>query len=80
MAWAGYRLIHRYDRWASVLFAVVFVAITAKMLTLHHPGYHATGDTLANILLVSRSSSRWQITWAPYVSDYSRYLPRGHGL
>src|SRR5580700_11835937 len=44
MAWVGYALIHRYDRWASVLFAVVFAVITIKMLTVHSPVYHATGD------------------------------------
>ena len=31
MASIGYDLIHRYDRWASVLFAAVFIAITVKM-------------------------------------------------
>jgi NCS1 family nucleobase:cation symporter-1 len=76
MAWVGYKLIHRYDRWASVLFAAVFVAITVKMLAVHHPVYHATGDSLANILLVISIFVSWQITWAPYVSDYSRYLPQ----
>ncbi|MGO8684817.1 MAG: purine-cytosine permease family protein [Thermoleophilia bacterium] len=75
MAWIGYNFIHRYDRWASVLFAVVFIAITVKMLTVHEPAYHATGDTLANMLLVISIFVSWQITWAPYVSDYSRYLP-----
>ncbi len=76
MAWVGYDLIHRYDRWASLLFAVVFLAITVKMLTLPHPAYHATGDTAATILLVISIFVSWQITWAPYVSDYSRYLPQ----
>jgi NCS1 family nucleobase:cation symporter-1 len=76
MAWVGYALIHRYDRWASVLFAVVFLIITVKMLTVHSPAYHATGDTAATILLVISIVVSWQITWAPYVSDYSRYLPQ----
>jgi NCS1 family nucleobase:cation symporter-1 len=76
MAWVGYALIHRYDRWASVLFAVVFAVITIKMLTVHSPVYHATGDTAATILLVISIVVSWQITWAPYVSDYSRYLPQ----
>ncbi len=75
MAWIGYDLIHRYDRWASVLFALVFIAITIKLATVHHAAYHATGDTFANVLLVISIFVSWQITWAPYVSDYSRYLP-----
>ena len=76
MAWVGYDLIHRFDRWASLLFAGVFIALTAKMLTVHHAAYHATGNTTANILLVISIFVSWQITWAPYVSDYSRYLPQ----
>ncbi len=76
MAWIGYNLIHRYDRWASVLFAAVFLAITVKMLTVPRPAYHGHADTAANILLAISVFVSWQITWAPYVSDYSRYLPQ----
>jgi NCS1 family nucleobase:cation symporter-1 len=76
MAWAGYNLIHRYDRWASVLFAAVFIAVTVKMLTVPRPAYHGHADTAANILLAISVFVSWQITWAPYVSDYSRYLPQ----
>jgi NCS1 family nucleobase:cation symporter-1 len=76
MAWVGYDLIHRYDRWASVLFAAVFLAITIKMLTVARPAYHGHDDTAANVLLAISVFVSWQITWAPYVSDYSRYLPQ----
>jgi nucleobase:cation symporter-1, NCS1 family len=76
MAWIGYDLIHRYDRWASVLFAAVFIAITVKMLTVARPAYHGHDDTAASILLAISVFVSWQITWAPYVSDYSRYLPQ----
>jgi nucleobase:cation symporter-1, NCS1 family len=76
MAWIGYDLIHRYDRWASVLFAAVFLAITVKMLTVARPAYHGHADTAASILLAISVFVSWQITWAPYVSDYSRYLPQ----
>jgi nucleobase:cation symporter-1, NCS1 family len=76
MAWIGYDLIHRYDRWASVLFAAVFIAVTVKMLTVARPAYHGHADTAANILLAISVFVSWQITWAPYVSDYSRYLPQ----
>jgi NCS1 family nucleobase:cation symporter-1 len=76
MASIGYDLIHRYDRWASVLFAAVFIAITVKMLTATRPAYHGHADTAATILLAISVFVSWQITWAPYVSDYSRYLPQ----
>ena len=76
MVWVGYDLIHRYDRWASVLFAAVFIAITVKMLTVTRPAYHGHADTAASILLAISVFVSWQITWAPYVSDYSRYLPQ----
>ena len=75
MAWIGYDFIHRYARWASVLAIVMFAAVTVKMLTMHHPVYHATGDTVGNMILMITIFASWEITWAPYVSDYSRYLP-----
>jgi NCS1 family nucleobase:cation symporter-1 len=75
MAYLGYDLIHRYDRWASVLLAAVFLALTVRMLSRPLPAYHRHGDTAASILLAISVFVSWQLTWSPYVSDYSRYLP-----
>lgn len=75
MAWVGYDLIHRYDRVVSLLFAVIFIALTVKLAGSLPAHSHATGITPGNVLLAISIFATWQITWAPYVSDYSRYLP-----
>lgn len=73
----GYRHIHRFSHVAAVLSGVVFTGLFIKMLT--EP---ATGDALSDttfaaapfILGISLAAS-WQLTFGPYIADYSRYLP-----
>ncbi len=76
LTWVGYDLFHAYDRVVSVLSFVIFLVLLVKlagMMPAHPP--KAT-ITLGTVLLVTSIFAAWQITWAPYVSDYSRYLPR----
>ncbi|MFC1437061.1 cytosine permease [Streptacidiphilus sp. N1-10] len=75
VAAAGYRLIHAAGRVISVISAVLFLALFVQ-LWMHLPA-HYTGTSVnpGNVLLVISIFASWQITWAPYVSDYSRYLP-----
>jgi NCS1 family nucleobase:cation symporter-1 len=73
----GYRHIHRFSHVAAVLSAVVFLGLFIKIL-----GDPATGEVLSNgafaaapfILGISLAAS-WQLTFGPYIADYSRYLP-----
>jgi nucleobase:cation symporter-1, NCS1 family len=78
----GYDLIHRTQRYLSALFIVVFGAYTIGLLaTIGYPhgafdlgGFKAAPFLGAFALVVS-----YQLSWAPYVSDYSRYLPAAVG-
>jgi NCS1 family nucleobase:cation symporter-1 len=76
MTWFGYDLFHRYNRIISVLSVLLFVALTIRLLTLL-PAAHLVSSPAAygTILLSISVFASWQITYAPYVSDYSRYLP-----
>ena len=77
ITWVGYDLFHAYDRVVSVLSFVIFLGLLVKlagMLPAHAPKASVTPGT---VLLLISIFAAWQITWAPYVSDYSRYLPRG---
>ncbi|HTJ65133.1 MAG TPA: cytosine permease [Alphaproteobacteria bacterium] len=72
----GYRAIHRLERVTSVLAGIAFLWITGRALFL--PGLSAavTGPiSTGTFLLVISIAATWQITYAPYVADYSRYLP-----
>ncbi len=75
VTWVGYDLFHAYDRVVSILSGLMFLAIMVKLATALPAHFHATGVSAGTILLAISIFASWQITWAPYVSDYSRYLP-----
>ncbi|MGF6886423.1 NCS1 family nucleobase:cation symporter-1 [Nocardia sp. GAS34] len=78
----GYALIHAYARimtWASglVLLAAFVWAFIVHPVPAH---FFSTGTaTLAGFLSTFGACAVWQIAYAPYVSDYSRYLPAKTG-
>jgi NCS1 family nucleobase:cation symporter-1 len=73
----GYRLIHQYERWISLIAALAFAYLTYRLLTGHHVSgvWHSGHVGAGTFLLVVAIAATWQITYAPYVADYSRYLP-----
>ena len=73
----GYRLIHRLERQLSVISGLAFVYLTIRLLWTAHLGalWHAGSLSPGVFLLVVAVAATWQITYAPYVADYSRYLP-----
>ncbi|MDQ0189939.1 cytosine permease [Alicyclobacillus cycloheptanicus] len=74
----GYDLIHAVERWLSLVFAIVFIFVSIKAFSLPMPaGSWSFGH--ANwpmILLTLTIVVTWQIAYAPYVADYSRYMPK----
>ncbi|MEY9931483.1 NCS1 family nucleobase:cation symporter-1 [Catenulispora sp. GP43] len=77
VALVGYKLIHSMARYITVVSAIVFLALFVQLAThlpqhLPNSGSPATAGT---VMLAISISISWQVTWAPYVSDYSRYLP-----
>ena len=78
VALVGYDFIHRVERWLTYTFLVVFGVFTVgALITLHFPSgatdlgaFHWT-PFLAQFGVVAG----YQISWAIYLSDYSRYLP-----
>lgn len=78
----GYTLIHAYARimtWASGL--VLLMAFVWAFIVHPVPAhFFSTGTaTLAGFLSTFGACAVWQIAYAPYVSDYSRYLPAKTG-
>jgi NCS1 nucleoside transporter family len=78
IALVGYDLIHRFERYLTYTFLIVFGIFTVgALVTLNFPAgsfslgnFHVT-PFLAQFGVVAG----YQISWAIYVSDYSRYLP-----
>ncbi len=78
LALYGYNIIHQFEKWCSYAFAVVFVVFTAIMIFGHYPmkgSFTAGGFILGPFLFTIALAAIFEITYAPYVSDYSRYLP-----
>lgn len=74
----GYRLIHAANRWISLISALGFGYLTVRLVQDNHVGavWHGGQLSAGTFLLVVAIAATWQITYAPYVADYSRYLPR----
>lgn len=76
----GYDLIHKALRWATYLFIVAYGIFTITALTHVHLSSAqlslGKGAFLATPFLIQLGAcASYQLTWAPYVSEYSRYLP-----
>jgi nucleobase:cation symporter-1, NCS1 family len=74
----GYDLIHLVNRWAIVLFGGVMILSLIFIAGVHglpadflSSGHFSGGGFLSAVSL----GVLWQIAYAPYVSDYSRYMP-----
>jgi NCS1 nucleoside transporter family len=78
----GYDLIHAYARLMSFVSAAVLLLAFVWIIAVHglpadflvRNGYSASG-----LLSTISVAALWQIAYAPYVSDYSRYLPAATG-
>ena len=78
----GYNLIHAYARLLSWVSGAVLVLAFVWIIFVHGlPGDTFTRGSLSlSGFLGSMSvAALWQIAYAPYVSDYSRYLPPDTG-
>jgi purine-cytosine permease-like protein len=79
----GYHWIHRVNRWlAWPLIAIMLVLSIATFATAGLPsGAFSPGSfDLAAVATVFVIVGGFQLGWAPYVSDYSRYLPANVGV
>lgn len=77
VALIGYDLIHGVERWLTVGFLVFFGILTIAVLTLPYPAasFDLSGFKWTPFLIQFGAVAGYQISWAIYVSDYSRYLP-----
>jgi len=74
----GYDLIHSLERWLSLIFAIVFLIVTIKAFSLPMPAnsWSLSHADWPMILLTLTIVITWQIAYAPYVADYSRYMKK----
>jgi NCS1 family nucleobase:cation symporter-1 len=73
----GYDWIHRWQRWMTALLGVTFAVIFVQALVRGTPTGALSGHPPAFALFMGGTGLFVisMVSWAPYVSDYSRYLP-----
>ncbi|MBS0254392.1 MAG: cytosine permease [Proteobacteria bacterium] len=82
IAMAGYDVIHRAQRVLALVMLVMLAAYTlgalriADLSALLTPHRFVAGPFLVQFF----AAATYQLSWSIYVSDYSRYLPRGVGV
>jgi len=74
----GHDWLHRIFRWCFWLCLPLYTWLTLAIATGHVPATHPTpgGFNWVAFLAQFSASAAYNITYAPSVSDYSRYLPR----
>jgi purine-cytosine permease-like protein len=78
VALIGYDFIHRVEQGLTYTFLAIFGVFTVgTIVTLHLPSgaLALDGFALTPFLTQFGVTAGYQISWAIYVSDYSRYLP-----
>jgi NCS1 family nucleobase:cation symporter-1 len=78
VATLGYRYIHALGRIATVVGIVGFTYLMVRLLTsfdLSTLIAQKPFEAVTFLLAISLSAG-WQLTFGPYVADYSRYLPQ----
>ncbi len=83
IAYFGYQWIHKVNRWLTWPLIVIMVLLTVGALVnkglpvdAFAPGEFALAPFMTVFVIVAG----FQLGWAPYVSDYSRYLPSSVGV
>jgi NCS1 family nucleobase:cation symporter-1 len=80
LAGIGYDLIHIWMRVGILLFLAGFVILTVAVLNHGGMDWSTSGFSGGAFLLSVSIIAVFQISYAPYVSDYSRYLPAKIGI
>ncbi|MFC7393171.1 purine-cytosine permease family protein [Scopulibacillus cellulosilyticus] len=74
----GHDLIHRVQKVLSVIMGLLFIYVTIVAFRFGFPldNWSPGQFKLTPFLLLLGVCATWQLTYAPYIADYSRYLPR----
>src|ERR1700678_2111837 len=71
----GHDWVHRVFRFLLVISLPCYLIISIAILVGHAP-HHPGGFIFAAFMAQFATAAAYNITYAPYVSDYTRYMPR----
>lgn len=79
----GYDLIHAYTRWMTYVSGLVLALTVGWIVWVHglpENFLQLNQFNRVGFLGTVSAAALWQIAYAPYVSDYSRYMPQDTGV
>jgi NCS1 family nucleobase:cation symporter-1 len=77
----GYRIMHDVNRVVAVVALILFAVLLVRLLQRSGGAtVDMTSFRFSTWLLFFSINVSGQVGWAPYVSDYSRYLPSGTSI
>ncbi len=71
----GHDYIHKIEKIFSAFLGIMFLYITVQILLSSHTYNYSPVFSIAMFGIVIATSFSYIGSWAPYASDYSRYLP-----
>ena len=72
----GYEAIHTFEKWAAIALAILFAVVTAAVLSKANFSLaDGSASSIGSFVLMTTIAGSFNLAWALYASDYSRYLP-----
>lgn len=74
LVYLGHDVISSFQRIASYFYAAAFAFLSFKVYAASHVSFHFHDISISGVLTMLPLVATWQLSYTPYVSDYSRYL------
>ncbi|TMF39859.1 MAG: cytosine permease [Chloroflexi bacterium] len=72
----GYEAIHTFERYAAIGLAILFAVVTVAVAGKANLGLaDGAASGIGSFILMTTIAGSFNLAWALYASDYSRYLP-----
>jgi NCS1 family nucleobase:cation symporter-1 len=71
----GYEAIHTFEKYAAIGLAILFAIVTVALLPKADFSFAGSAESLGTFVLMTTIAGSFNLGWALYASDYSRYLP-----
>jgi len=72
----GYEAIHTFEKYAAIGLAILFAVVTVALLgKANFSLADGSASGIGSFILMTTIAGSFNLAWALYASDYSRYLP-----
>jgi nucleobase:cation symporter-1, NCS1 family len=73
----GYEVIHLFEKWMSIVLAIIFIILTVKIATIGNVHIHQLthgANAVGGFVLMVTIIASFVLAWAVYAADYTRYM------